>query len=116
MQGTCLAAFNNGVTHFNLANNYGPEPGSTESNLGRVLKKELASYRDELIISTKAGYGLWLGFCGDGGSRTYLLASLDQSLWRLGLDYVDIFYHRMKQGSIFRLGKCSPVSILQLFS
>lgn len=89
----CLAAFNNGVTHFDLANNYGPEPGSAESNLGKVLKNELAGYRDELIISTKAGYGMWPGPYGDGGSRKYLLASLDQSLRRLGLDYVDIFYH-----------------------
>lgn len=89
----CLAAFNHGVTHFDLANNYGPEPGSAEANLGKVLKNELAGYRDELIISTKAGYGMWPGPYGDGGSRKYLLASLDQSLRRLGLEYVDIFYH-----------------------
>ncbi len=89
----CLTAFNHGVTHFDLANNYGPEPGSAEANLGKVLKNELAGYRDELIISTKAGYGMWPGPYGDGGSRKYLLASLDQSLRRIGLDYVDIFYH-----------------------
>lgn len=89
----CLTAFNHGVTHFDLANNYGPEPGSAEANLGKVLKNELACYRDELIISTKAGYDMWPGPYGDGGSRKYLLASLDQSLRRMGLEYVDIFYH-----------------------
>ena len=89
----CLTAFNHGVTHFDLANNYGPEAGSAERNLGRVLKNELAGYRDELIVSTKAGYGMWPGPYGDGGSRKYLLASLDQSLRRMGLEYVDIFYH-----------------------
>ena len=89
----CLTAFNHGVTHFDLANNYGPEPGSAEANLGKVLKNELAGYRDELIISTKAGYDMWPGPYGDGGSRKYLLASLDQSLRRMGLEYVDIFYH-----------------------
>lgn len=93
MRDICLAAFEQGVTHFDLANNYGPPPGSAESNLGRILKNELAGYRDELIISTKAGYGMWPGPYGDGGSRKYLLASLDQSLRRLGLEYVDIFYH-----------------------
>ncbi|MCF8345733.1 MAG: aldo/keto reductase [Bacteroidales bacterium] len=88
-------SFDQGITHFDLANNYGPPPGSAESNLGRILSKQLRSYRDELIISTKAGYGMWPGPYGDWGSRKYLVASLDQSLQRLGLDYVDIFYsHR----------------------
>ncbi len=86
-------AFDLGITHFDLANNYGPEPGSAEENFGRILRTELAGHRDELIISTKAGYLMWPGPYGDGGSRKYLLASLDQSLRRLGLDYVDIFYH-----------------------
>lgn len=90
-----LAAFDLGVTHFDLANNYGPPPGSAETNLGRVMRSDLAPYRDELIISSKAGYGMWPGPYGDFGSRKYLLASLDQSLTRMGLDYVDIFYsHR----------------------
>lgn len=83
----------NGITHFDLANNYGPESGAAEKNLGRILKEEMSAYRDELIITTKAGYGMWDGPYGDGGSRKYLLASLDQSLERMGLDYVDIFYH-----------------------
>lgn len=91
--GMCLAAFDHGVTHFDLANNYGPVPGSAEENLGRVLRRELAPYRDELIISTKAGYHMWDGPYGNGGSRKYMLASLDQSLKRLGLEYVDLFYH-----------------------
>lgn len=86
-------AFDLGITHFDLANNYGPKPGAAEENIGRILHCELAAYRDELIISTKAGYGMWPGPYGDHGSRKYLLASLDQSLKRLGLDYVDIFYH-----------------------
>ena len=86
-------AFDLGITHFDLANNYGPEPGSAEENFGRILRTELAGHRDELIISTKAGYLMWPGPYGDGGSRKYMLASLDQSLRRLGLDYVDIFYH-----------------------
>ena len=90
-----LRAFDLGVTHIDAANNYGPVPGSAEETLGRVLKTDLAPYRDELIISTKAGYGMWPGPYGDGGSRKYMLASLDQSLKRLGLEYVDIFYsHR----------------------
>lgn len=89
----CFTAFDNGVTHFDLANNYGPVPGSAEENFGRVLKSDFAPYRDELIISTKAGYLMWDGPYGNGGSRKYMLASLDQSLKRLGLDYVDIFYH-----------------------
>ena len=88
-------AFDLGITHFDLANNYGPPPGSAESNFGRILKMDLSAYRDQLIISTKAGYDMWPGPYGEWGSRKYLLASLDQSLKRLGLDYVDIFYsHR----------------------
>ena len=88
-------AFDLGITHFDLANNYGPPPGSAESNFGRILKMDLSAYRDELIISTKAGYDMWPGPYGEWGSRKYLLASLDQSLKRMGLDYVDIFYsHR----------------------
>ena len=91
----CRTAFDNGITHFDLANNYGPEPGSAEKNFGRILKEDLAPYRDELLISTKAGYTMWEGPYGDWGSRKYLLASLDQSLKRMGLEYVDIFYsHR----------------------
>ncbi|MEJ2080852.1 MAG: L-glyceraldehyde 3-phosphate reductase [Acidobacteriota bacterium] len=90
-----LDAFDQGITHFDLANNYGPPPGSAEETLGRILRKDLHSYRDELIISTKAGYTMWPGPYGDWGSRKYLTASLDQSLKRMGLDYVDIFYsHR----------------------
>lgn len=89
----CFTAFDNGITHFDLANNYGPEPGSAERNFGRILKEDLHNYRDELIISTKAGYTMWDGPYGDFGSRKYLLASLDASLKRMGLDYVDIFYH-----------------------
>jgi len=88
-------AFDLGITHFDLANNYGPPPGSAEENFGRLLRDDFGPYRDELIISTKAGYGMWDGPYGDWGSRKYLLASLDQSLKRMGLDYVDIFYsHR----------------------
>jgi len=89
----CFAAFDNGITHFDIANNYGPEPGSAERNFGKILENEMKSYRDEMIISTKAGYTMWDGPYGDFGSRKYLLASLDQSLRRLNLDYVDIFYH-----------------------
>jgi L-glyceraldehyde 3-phosphate reductase len=88
-----FAAFDQGITHFDLANNYGPPPGSAEERVGRILRDDLAAYRDELIISTKAGYGMWKGPYGDSGSRKYLLASLDASLKRLKLDYVDIFYH-----------------------
>ena len=88
-----LKAFDNGITHFDLANNYGRPGGSAELNMGKILAKELAPYRDELIISTKAGYGMWEGPYGDEGSRKYLIASIDQSLNRLGLKYVDIFYH-----------------------
>ena len=86
-------AFDNGITHFDLANNYGPPDGAAEINAGRILKEDFMPYRDELIISTKAGYYMWPGPYGDHGSRKYLLASLDQSLKRLGLEYVDIFYH-----------------------
>ncbi len=88
-----LKAFDSGITHFDLANNYGRPGGSAETNLGKILANELAPYRDELIISTQAGYGMWEGPYGDEGSRKYLIASLDQSLKRLGIDYVDIFYH-----------------------
>ncbi len=88
-------AFDKGITHFDLANNYGPPPGSAEENFGRILKQDFTSYRDELIISTKAGYHMWEGPYGEWGSKKYLIASLDQSLQRMGLDYVDIFYsHR----------------------
>lgn len=86
-------AFDLGITHFDLANNYGPPPGSAEETLGKILKDDLSSYRDELIISSKAGYYMWPGPYGDFGSRKYLISSLDQSLKRTGLDYVDIFYH-----------------------
>jgi L-glyceraldehyde 3-phosphate reductase len=86
-------AFDNGITHFDLANNYGPPPGSAEENFGKLLKEDFAAYRDELIISSKAGYTMWEGPYGDWGSKKYLVASLDQSLKRMGLDYVDIFYH-----------------------
>ena len=93
MQQMCFTAFDNGVTHFDLANNYGPPEGTAEINFGRILKEDLHPYRDEMIISTKAGYWMWPGPYGDWGSRKYLLSSLDQSLKRMGLDYVDIFYH-----------------------
>ena len=93
MKELCFTAFDNGITHFDLANNYGPLPGSAESNFGKILKEELFPYRDEIIVSTKAGYEMWDGPYGNMGSRKYLLASLDQSLKRMGLDYVDIFYH-----------------------
>jgi L-glyceraldehyde 3-phosphate reductase len=92
----CRAAFDLGITHFDLANNYGPPPGSAEENFGRILKSDFSGLRDELVISTKAGYTMWPGPYGEWGSRKYLLASLDQSLKRMGLDYVDIFYsHRV---------------------
>ena len=91
-----LKSFDRGITHFDLANNYGPPPGSAEENFGRLLRTDLAAYRDELVISTKAGYLMWPGPYGEWGSRKYLLASLDQSLARMGLEYVDIFYsHRV---------------------
>ncbi len=93
MKNMCFTAFDNGITHFDLANNYGPDPGDAERNLGKILKQDMSAYRDELIISTKAGYGMWPGPYGDFGSRKYLISSLDQSLKRMDLDYVDIFYH-----------------------
>lgn len=93
MKNMCFTAFDRGVTHFDLANNYGPIPGSAEENFGKILREEFASYRDQMIISTKAGYTMWPGPYGDWGSRKYLLASLDQSLKRMGLPYVDVFYH-----------------------
>ena len=93
MKQMCFTAFDNGITHFDLANNYGPAEGAAEINFGRILKEDLGSYRDELLISTKAGYWMWPGPYGEWGSRKYLLSSLDQSLKRMGLEYVDIFYH-----------------------
>lgn len=89
----CFTAFDNGITHFDLANNYGPEAGSAETNFGKILNEHLKSYRDEIIISTKAGYYMWPGPYGEWGSKKYLTASLDQSLKRMNIDYVDIFYH-----------------------
>lgn len=89
----CFTAFDNGITHFDLANNYGPPAGSAETNFGKILHENLAPYRDEMIISTKAGYYMWAGPYGDKGSKKYLTASIDQSLKRMGLEYVDIFYH-----------------------
>lgn len=96
---TVLRAFDLGITHFDLANNYGPPPGSAEETFGRILRQDLATHRDELIISTKAGYRMWPGPYGDLSSRKYLLASLDQSLQRMGLDYVDIFYSHRFDGN-----------------
>ncbi|GFI03847.1 L-glyceraldehyde 3-phosphate reductase [Lachnospiraceae bacterium] len=93
MKQLIFTAFDNGITHFDLANNYGPQPGSAEKNFGLIVKEHLLPYRDEMIVSTKAGYEMWDGPYGNWGSRKYLLASLDQSLRRMGLDYVDIFYH-----------------------
>ena len=93
MQNMCFCAFDNGITHFDLANNYGPEAGSAERNFGKILNSHFKSYRDEMVISTKAGYYMWEGPYGDFGSRKYLISSLDQSLKRMNLDYVDIFYH-----------------------
>ena len=94
MKDIILTAFDNGITHFDLANNYGPEPGRAEINFGKIFKENLKPHRDELIISTKAGYEMWQGpYGGRGGTRKYLIASLDQSLKRMGLEYVDIFYH-----------------------
>lgn len=93
MRQMCFTAFDSGITHFDLANNYGPLPGSAESNFAKILKNDLMPYRDQLIISTKAGYDMWPGPYGNWGSRKYIIASLDQSLKRMGLDYVDIFYH-----------------------
>lgn len=93
MKELLFTAFDNGITHFDLANNYGPPAGSAETNFGRILRENFQSYRDEMIISSKAGYTMWDGPYGDGGSRKYLIASIDQSLTRMGLEYVDIFYH-----------------------
>ena len=93
MKNLCFTAFDNGITHFDLANNYGPEPGSAEIHWGRIFKENFSAYRDEILVSTKAGYEMWDGPYGNWGSRKYLLASLDQSLKRMGMDYVDIFYH-----------------------
>ena len=93
MRRLCHTAFDAGITHFDLANNYGPVYGSAEENFGRILDQDLRPYRDELLVSTKAGYDMWPGPYGDGGSRKYLISSLDASLKRLKLDYVDIFYH-----------------------
>ena len=93
MKALIFTAFDSGITHFDLADNYGPEPGDAEINFGRILKEELYSYRDEMIITTKAGYDMWEGPYGSWGSRKHIIAGLDQSLKRLGLDYVDIFYH-----------------------
>ncbi|MFK8029642.1 MAG: aldo/keto reductase [Gammaproteobacteria bacterium] len=91
----CRTAFDHGITYFDLANNYGPPPGSAETSFGRILKSDFYAHRDELVIASKAGYGMWPGPYGDGGSRKYMMSSLDQSLRRLGLDYVDIYYsHR----------------------
>ena len=91
-----FGAFDMGITHFDLANNYGPSPGSAESNFGQIMKSDLKPYRDEIVISTKAGYYMWEGPYGDGGSKKYLISSLDQSLQRMNLDYVDIFYHHRR--------------------
>ncbi len=93
MKELCFTAFDHGITHFDLANNYGPEPGSAEKNFGKILNEEMKAYRDEMIISTKAGYDMWPGPYGNWGSRKYLISSLDQSLKRMNLEYVDIFYH-----------------------
>ncbi len=93
MRAICRTAFDSGITHFDLANNYGPIYGAAEENFGRILRDDLMPYRDEMVISTKAGYDMWPGPYGDWGSRKYLIASLDQSLKRMGLEYVDIFYH-----------------------
>ncbi|MDE7247222.1 MAG: aldo/keto reductase [Lachnospiraceae bacterium] len=93
MQAMCYTAFDQGITHFDLANNYGPVYGAAEENFGRILEKGLGRYRDEIIVSTKAGYDMWPGPYGNWGSKKYLVASLDQSLKRMGLEYVDIFYH-----------------------
>ena len=93
MRDMCVTAFDNGITHFDLANNYGPAPGSAEINFGKILNDVLKGFRDEMIISTKAGYYMWSGPYGDGGSKKYLTSSLDQSLKRMNIDYVDVFYH-----------------------
>ena len=123
MKAIALTAFDHGITHFDLANNYGPAPGAAERNLGRILREELGAYRDELIISTKAGYDMWAGPYGNFGSRKHLIAGLDASLQRMRLDYVDIFYHHrpdpetpleetmMALDSIVRSGKALYVGI-----
>jgi len=98
----CFTAFDNGITHFDLANNYGPSAGSAETNFGKILNDNMKSYRDEMVISTKAGYYMWPGPYGDFGSRKYLISSLDQSLKRMNIDYVDIFYHH-------RMDKDTPI-------
>ncbi|MDO4464656.1 MAG: L-glyceraldehyde 3-phosphate reductase [Bacillota bacterium] len=123
MKKILFTAFDNGITHFDLANNYGPVYGSAEANMGRILKSDLMPYRNEMIISSKAGYDMWKGPYGNGGSRKYLIASLDESLKRMGLDYVDIFYHHRPDpetpleetmaalDQIVRLGKALYVGI-----
>jgi L-glyceraldehyde 3-phosphate reductase len=98
MQELVFTAFDKGITHFDLANNYGPPPGRAEENFGKILREHLYSYRNQMVISSKAGYTMWNGPYGDGGSRKYLISSLDESLKRLGLDYVDIFYHHRPDG------------------
>ncbi|MBO4338936.1 MAG: aldo/keto reductase [Clostridiales bacterium] len=100
MREMVFAAFDSGITHFDLANNYGPVPGSAEENFGKILNQDLSAYRNEIVVSTKAGYRMWDGPYGDGGSRKYLLSSLDDSLKRLNLDYVDIFYHHRMDKSV----------------
>ncbi len=102
MKDMCFTAFDNGITHFDLANNYGPDAGSAEINFGKILNSDMKAYRDEMIISTKAGYYMWAGPYGDGGSKKYLSASVDQSLKRMNIDYVDIFYHH-------RMDKETPI-------
>ena len=109
MRQLCFTAFDNGITQFDLANNYGPAYGSAEKNFGRILKEDLMPYRDELIITTKAGFDMWEGPYGNWGSRKYLLASLDQSLKRMGLDYVDIFYEMTQDGLTVEKGKLANV-------
>ena len=123
MKKILFTAFDNGITHFDLANNYGPVYGSAEANMGRILKSDLMPYRNEMIISSKAGYDMWKGPYGNGGSRKYLIASLDESLKRMGIDYVDIFYHHRPDpetpleetmaalDQIVRLGKALYVGI-----
>ena len=96
MKEIILGAFDNGITYIDLANNYGPVSGAAEENFGRILNQEMLQYRDEMVISTKAGYDMWPGPYGNWGSKKYLVASLDQSLKRMGLDYVDIFYHHSR--------------------
>ena len=107
MVAMCRTAFDNGITHFDLANNYGPVPGSAEENLGKILKQDFSSHRDELVISSKAGYDMWPGPYGDWGSKKYLIASCDQSLKRTGLEYFDIFYHfsTLSSPKLYRIKK-----------